>query len=279
MTNSQRAMRRIKIASVVTVSLALVGTALYYLLRPVATCFDGIQNQKEGGVDCGGSCSSVCAEVFAPEAFIIREAAFVPGNSSSEYDALAKVRNQNGTIGAAEIGYDFILRDAVGIEVGRVSGSDSILPQETKTLIAIGIKTSGVPVTVEVSFRDATWQRFSGYQERPQLTLYQMRFAKISSGAFYGEALGTLRNDSTFDFRSVTVKVVLRDATGKPVALNQTEVATLISGDIRDFTLKFPKAFPGEVATVEAEAGTDFYHQDNFIQRYRSGNTQFQKLR
>ncbi len=279
MTNSQRAVRRIKIASVVTVFLALVGTALYFLLRPVATCFDGIQNQKEGGVDCGGSCSIVCAEVFAPEAFIIREAAFVPGNASFEYDALAKVHNQNGTIGASEIGYDFILRDAAGIEVGRVSGSDSILPQETKTLLAIGIKTSGVPATVEVSFRDATWQRFSGYQERPQLTLYQMRFNKISSGAFYGEALGTVRNDSTFDFRSVTVMVVLRDAAGKPIALNQTEVATLIPGDIRDFTLKFPKAFPGEVATVEAEAGTDFYHQDNFIQRYRSGNAQFQKLR
>jgi len=271
-------MKRVKIVSVAIVFLALVGTILYFSTKPKETCSDKKRNQGETGVDCGGPCGA-CAEIFSPEALLVREAAFVPGNSSSEYDVVAKVYNPNDTIGASEIGYDIILRDSTGSEVGRASGTDSLLPQETRTLLSIGVRTSGAPASAEVSFRDARWQRFSGYQERPPLTVYRTRFDKISSGPFFGEAFGTLRNDSTFDFRAVTVKVVLRDASGRPVAINQTEVNTLLSGDVRDFTLRFPKAFPGEVSTVETEADVDFFHEENFIRRYRTGSEQFQMLR
>ncbi|MGB8246634.1 MAG: hypothetical protein WCE98_01305, partial [Chlorobium sp.] len=188
------------------------------------------------------------------------------------------VYNPNDTIGASEITYDISLRDAGGAEVGMISGADSILPQETKTILVVRVATTGVPASVGITFRDATWQRFSGYQERPKLSLYRTRFDKLSSGPFYGEVFGTLRNDSPFDFRAVTVKVILRNAAGDPVALNQTEVNTLLAGDIRDFTLRWPQAIPGEVASVETVADTDFYHEQNFIERYRSGNEQFQSL-
>jgi len=277
MLYSHRAMKKMRIATLVGVFLAVVVTILFFALKPAATCFDKKRNQGETGIDCGGPCGA-CAEVFNPDAFIVREASFVPGSGLNEYDVFAKVYNPNGTIGAASIGYDLILKNASGVEVGRASGTDSLLPQETKTLLAVGVATTGVPATAEVSFRDATWQRFSGYQERPPLILYRTRYDKISSGPYFGEAFGTLRNDSSFDFRTVTVKVILRDASGKAVALNQTDVNTLLSGDNRDFTLIWPRAFQGEVATVDMEADADFFHEDNFIRRYRTGNEQFQKL-
>ncbi|NTW90066.1 MAG: hypothetical protein HGB37_04130 [Candidatus Moranbacteria bacterium] len=277
MDSSGRLMRRVRIISAVTAFVVVVGTGLYFLLRTAPTCTDGKKNQGETGIDCGGRCGA-CPEVFNPEPFVIREAVAVPGNSASEYDVVAKVYNPNDTIGASEIRYDISLRDTGGKEIGRVSGTDSILPQETKTLLTISVATTGTPASVDITFRDAAWQRFSGYQERPKLSLYRTRFDKLSSGPFYGEVFGTLRNDSPFDFRAVTVKVILRNAAGMPIALNQTEVNTLLSGDIRDFTLRWPKAIPGEVAVVETVADTDFYHEQNFIERYRSGNEQFQSL-
>ncbi|NTW76042.1 MAG: hypothetical protein HGB34_04030 [Candidatus Moranbacteria bacterium] len=277
MNHSERLMRRVRLVSAVAFFLFIVGMAAYFLLRTPPTCVDGKRNQGEIGIDCGGKCDA-CPEMLSPDPFVIREAEVVPGNVSGEYDVVAKIYNPNDMIGASEVTYDVSLHDASGVIMGRVSGTDSILPQETKTILLLGIVTTQTPVSVEVSFRDERWQRFSGYQERPKLTLYRTRFDTLSSGPFYGEAFGTLRNDSSFDFRSVTIKVILRDATGKPVALNQTEINTLLSGDIRDFTLRWPKAFPGNASSVEAVADTDFYHEENFIERYRSGNEQFQSL-
>lgn len=277
MTNSQRKMKRVRIATVVIAFLIAVGAILYFVFRPAATCSDGKKNQNETGVDCGGICGA-CPDVFNPDPFVVRESAFVSGNDSGVYDVFAKVHNPNDTIGASQVRYDLVLKDSSGSEVGRVSGTDSLLPQETRLLVAVGVHASGVPASVSVSFRDATWQRFSGYQERPQLTVYRTRFDKLSSGPYYGQVFGTLRNESPYDFRTVTVKMVLRDASGTPIALNQTEINTVLAGDNRDFTLIFPKAFSGDAATIEAETDADFFHQDNFIQRYRSGNEQFQKL-
>ncbi|HWQ60625.1 MAG TPA: FxLYD domain-containing protein [Candidatus Fimivivens sp.] len=277
MTNSQRSMKRLRITSVVILFLVAVGAVAYYLFRPAQTCIDGRRNQNETGVDCGGVCGP-CTDVLDPDPFVVREAAFVSGNGSGIYDVFVKVHNPNDTIGAAQVRYDIVLKDTSGSEVGRIPGVDSLLPQETRLLVAVGAHVTGIPASVEVSFRDATWQRFSGYQERPQLTVYRTRFDKLSSGPYFGQVFGTLRNESSYDFRSVTVKMVLRDASGTPVALNQTEINTVLAGDNRDFTLIFPKAFPGDVASVEAETDADFFHQDNFIKRYRSGNEQFQKL-
>lgn len=278
MNHSERLMRRARLVSAVGAFLLVVGTAAYFLLRTPPTCADGKRNQGEIGIDCGGKCDA-CPETLSPDPFVVREAEAVPGNITGEYDVVAKVYNPNDMIGASQVTYDVSLRDASGAVVGRVSGTDSILPQETKTILLIGVVSTDKPASVEVSFRDERWQRFSGYQERPKLTLYRTRFDTLSSGPFYGEAFGTLRNDSPFDFRAVTIKVILRDAAGKPVALNQTEVNTLLSGDIRDFTLRWPKSFPGNATSVEAVADTDFYHEENFIERYRDTNQDFQNLR
>ncbi|NTW15680.1 MAG: hypothetical protein HGA38_04950 [Candidatus Moranbacteria bacterium] len=278
MTSSQRLIRRSKIAAVVILFLSLVGIGAYFALRTPPSCTDGRKNGGETGVDCGGSCGA-CPEVLAPEALVIREASVVPGNSASESDAVFKIYNPNDTIGASSVSYDVIFRDTGGSEIGRVSGVDSVLPQETKIVLAIGAAVSGKAVSADIVFRDAKWQRFSGYQERPRLSVYRTRFETVTSGAFYGQAIGTLRNESPYDFRTVTVKVVLRDSSGKPLSVNQTDLNTLLSGDVRDITLPWPSAFPGTVASVEAVADTDFYHQENFIGRYRDASQEFQSLR
>ena len=41
------------------VIFGLIGAGIYFALTSKeATCFDGIQNQNEEGVDCGGSCNT-----------------------------------------------------------------------------------------------------------------------------------------------------------------------------------------------------------------------------
>lgn len=268
MTSASRMFKRIFIAGTVMFFMALFGASWYFLSAPATTCFDGERNQGEQGTDCGGPCSEACPEVYDPAELIVREAAFVPGGEEGVYDVLGTVYNPNDELGASDITYVFRLKGASGETLVEMSGRSFILPQETKTILAVGLRAPSRPQEVEIVFPDAEWEKFSGYRERPALSILYKRYEKIADGPFFGEATGTLSNDSLFDFGSIVVKVILRDADGKPIAFNQTEMNTVLSKENRDFRLRWPKAFPGEVASIDVEPEADIYHSENFIRRY-----------
>lgn len=270
--------KRLSIVGIVVFFVALFGGSWYFLTAPDPSCFDGKQNQAERGTDCGGPCSTACQEAFVPDPLVVREVAFVPGGGEGEYDVLAKAYNPNDELGAAVLPYVFRLKDASGNVLVEANGTGFILPQETKTFLLVGLKTTSSPQSVEIVFPEAQWEKFSGYRERPSLSIANKRYDRVSSGPFFGEAQGTLTNDSIFDFRSILVKVILRDAAGKPLAFNQTEMNTVRTRENRDFRLRWPKAFPGEVAQIDVEPEADVYHEENFIQQYVEPG-KFQDLR
>lgn len=256
------------IVSIVCAFLSTVGIGVFFVVRPDPTCFDGRRNQGESSTDCGGPCRA-CADEYHPEAFVIRETAIVPGGNKTTYDALVRVQNPNDELGASELAYEFRLRDADGSVLDTIRGTGFILPQETKTFLAVGLHSETQPAAVEVVFVGQRWQKFSGYQEKPSMSVVDTRYGELTSGPFFSEAVGTLMNDSEFDFRSILVKVVLRDGAGKPIALNQTEMNTVLSRESREFVLRWPKSFPGAVARIEVEPDVDFFRDENFVKRYR----------
>lgn len=270
--------KRILIVGTVTFFVALFGVSWYFLSAPDATCFDSERNQGEQDVDCGGPCSAACPEVHDPQDLVVREAAFVSGGEEGVYDVLGTIYNPNDELGASDIGYVFRLKGASGEVLAEMGGRSFILPQETKTILGVGLKAPSWPQSVEIVFADAEWEKFSGYQERPALSILYKRYEKITDGPFFAEATGTLSNDSLFDFGSIIIKVILRDADGKPIAFNQTEMNTVLSKENRDFRLRWPKAFPGEVASIDVEPEADIYHSENFIRRYIETG-KFQELR
>lgn len=270
--------KRFLIVTTVALFTALVALSWHFLSIPEATCFDRERNQGEQGTDCGGPCSAACPEVYTPQDLVVREAAFVFGGEEGVYDVLGTVYNPNDELGASDLEYVFRLKGASGEVVAEMRGRNFILPQETKTILAVGLRAPSRPQSVEIVFPDATWEKFSGYRERPTLSILYKRYEKITDGPFFAEATGTLSNDSLFDFGSIVVKVILRDASGKPIAFNQTEMNTVLSKENRDFRLRWPKAFPGEVASVDVEPEADIYHSENFIRRYIEKG-KFQELR
>lgn len=268
MTSTQRMMKRLTIVGVVVFFVALVGGSWYFFTASAPSCSDGKQNQGERGADCGGPCAKACPMALVPDPLVVREVAFVPGGGEGEYDVLAKAYNPNDELGASVLPYVFRLEDASGNVLAEAGGTGFILPQETKTFLLVGLRSATAPQRVEVSFPDPEWEKFSGYKEKPALSILNRRYERISSGPFFGEVQGTLVNDSVFDFRSILVKVVLRDVNGKPLAFNQTEMNTVRTRENRYFSLKWPKAFPGEVVQVDIEPEADIYHEENFIRQY-----------
>lgn len=266
-----RKMKQSFIASVYVFLIVLMGTGIYFFfLKPPATCFDNKRNQDEQGVDCGGMCQVVCQENIIGTDLEITEIAFVK-SQAGQYDVLGKIYNANDEIGASSFVYTVLLQDGAGNVLATRSGESYILPQETKYLLELNLATEIIPVSASLRISEVKWERFTGFQEKPVINVYQKRYNAISSGAGFGEAYGLLSNESPYDFRSIIVKVILRDIAGNPLAFNTTEMRTVKSHEERDFRLVWPNAFSGTVEKIEMEVDADVYHSENFMRQYFPG--------
>ena len=239
---------------------------VYAWFNTNATCTDGIRNQNEQGIDCGGVCSLQCVRAIETNPLEIRESALLY-SSKDHFDVLIALHNPNDEAGASSFHYKMELKNDAGVTVATREGNNFILPQETKYLPEINVLAPGAK-TVAVTFSDYQWKRFSGYQEKPALSVSRKSYEVISSGVGFGRAFGVVSNDSLFDFQSIRVKVVLRDISGKPLGVNMTEMRTMTVGTVRDFGLIWPMAFPGTVDHIEVEVEADVFHLENFMKQY-----------
>lgn len=263
----RRSQKRLSIGLVYGVIVALLATGVYFLVRPTPTCTDGKQNQNETGVDCGGVCGA-CQETPVVQDMGVLETAWVPSGKPGKYDLLARVSNVNDDFGASSFQYSFRAFASNGSVLTEVSDTSFIFPRDDRYLFAMGVSLSENPSRIELTITGVQWEQLAEYQEKPPINIYNRKYERISSGVGFGRATGLVANESAYDFESVLIMVVLRDADGKPLALNENEMRTMKAGEQRDFTLVWPDAFPGDVAKVDVRSSANIYRSDSFIRQY-----------
>jgi hypothetical protein len=260
--------KRLTIIAVYFLIFFVLGTGGYLAFKPQPSCFDGKQNQNEEDIDCGGICTLACVEEVIGNDLLVREITFIQ-TGEGKYDIVARIFNPNNDIGAGRFRYALSLKDASGNEVARVAGMNFILPQETKSLLALNLESVVAPTKAVIELSDFGWQRLRGYQAKPELNIYSKRYVEQPDPTVFGAVTATLVNDSVYDFRTVELKVILRDVKGNPLAVNQSQMQTVTVGREQDIRLVFPEPFAGTVANVEIEAEADIYDSDNFLKRYK----------
>jgi len=260
--------KRLTIVSVYLLIFLVLGTGGYMAFKPQPSCFDGKQNQNEEDIDCGGICALACMEEIVGNDLLVREITFIP-TGEGKYDIVARIFNPNNDIGAARFRYSLFLKDTNGKELVRVSDVNFILPQETKTLLALNLESAELPAKAVIELSNFEWQRLRGYQAKPELNIYSRRYVEKPDETVFGAVTATIVNDSLFDFRTVKLKVVLRDTAGVPLAANQSEMQTVTVGREQDIRIVFPGSFAGSVSQVEIEAEANIYDSENFLKRYK----------
>jgi len=239
---------------------------MYMWLRPVASCTDGKKNQNETGVDCGGVCATKCAIVA--QNLTSQESGFVESGISGKLDLYARVSNPNATFGSKKFQYEFKLFDSAGNVAATKKGVSYILPAESKYIVENNVEFNGTPSRVEFNIINQEWSEFADFYESPQLKVVNKTYGQIGSGVGFSEVKGLLKNESSFNFNTIRLDVILKDVNDSVIALNSTEMNTVKSGENRDFRALWLNRFPGEVMNVEVQVGVNIFESDTFIKQY-----------
>ena len=271
----RRKTKQLLISGVYVLILLVIIFGIYERLKPGPSCTDGLKNQDEAGVDCGGICPNKCA-VVASSQLAVTETGFVESGLESDYDVYGVVAYPNQTLGSNTFSYQFTVKDASGAVIGTKNGASFILPGDTKYVIEPNLALTGTPTKVELTISDPQWIEANEYYQAPQLNVVNKNYDQITGGVGFAEATGLLKNESPLDFSSIKLDIILKDAQGQVVALNSTVMNTVQAGENRDFRVTWPNRFTGEVANMWVQAQANIFAQDAFVKK-NFNQAQFQQ--
>ena len=274
---ARRFSKQLIIALIFLLILSGFGFLVYYFSQPAPSCFDGIQNQGEEGIDCGGPCLP-CELVNIKEIEILWIKA-LPGQNDF-YDLAAQIKNPNQNYGSGQVPYHFELYDSKDNLIAQYSGSTFILPNQTKYLVQARIEASQASnriSEVNLSFGEIEWQKLEDYQ-LPQLFIQQKEYHLLESEELgFSQAKGVLINKSNFYFDKIDIDILLFDSSHHLLALNTTEVRTLLAGQGRDFVATWFEKIEGQVSFVEMEAETNVFDPANYLSPIKGELERFQE--
>ncbi len=240
---------------------------IYQWLKPAPDCFDGIKNQNEEGLDCGGICAKKC-DIKTQQDLKVLAAGFAPSGSGNNFDLYAQVENSNQNLGSNKFFYQWTVKDSSGAIIASKSGANFILPGETKYVIENNLAVKDTPDKIELFISNPEWVEANEFYEAPQLKIVNKQYNEISSGVGFSEAVGLLKNESPLDFSKIKIKIILKNDFGKIVAINSTELNTVKSGENREFRAGWPSRFPGSVSNMEIQPEVNVFDSEAFFRRF-----------
>lgn len=226
--------RQIMIIGVLSLLLIGIFTLGFYLLfsKP-KTCFDGIKNQGETGIDCGGDCARICRDdsrgliVSWVRLFKIRDGL---------YSAAAQIENPNVGSIASNVPYTFTLKDKSGATVTTREGEVFIPSHKSFVIFEGTIQADSLPETVFFQFDESPdWQK-SSYVE-PELVIENKQLANEDTSP---RLTATVRNPNISEVKDITLSALVYDDQGNTVQVSQTYVEEIAPGASANVTFTWP---------------------------------------
>jgi len=272
---SRRTTKQFIIALIFFFILFGFGFLVYYLSQPAPSCSDGIQNQSEEGIDCGGPCLP-CQLVYIKDIEVLWTKAMA--SQGDFYDLAAQIKNPNQNYGSGQVPYQFELYDFNGNLIVQYPGLTFILPNQTKYLIQLKKQSIiGRPSQIKLSFGEIKWEKLEDYQP-PQLFIQQKEYRLLTSQELgFSQVRGVLINKTNFDFNKISLDILLLDSSRQLLAVNATEIGALSAGQERDFVATWFRRIIGQVTFVEVEAETNIFDPSNFLLPERGEPEKFQE--
>jgi len=208
----------------------------YFYASP--TCYDGVKNGGEVGIDCGGKCIPICAtQVSAPEVEWTESFLIAP----YQYNAVAYVRNANMTAGTPNLNYTFRFYSKDNQLITERSGQTSLLPNGITPVFAGRIDTMNRELSrTEIELDPISlWLPVSEGRDRFRIGTFDLTGADSSP-----HLTAEIENTSLQPAKNIDVVATIFDSAGTPLTASRTyreQLAARSSTDL-DFTWPNPIA-------------------------------------
>lgn len=245
---SWAARRRLIILSILGVAIAIILTVIFTtVFYKTPSCVDGVQNQGEDGIDCGGSCSYLCTALEQPPTVLFIKALT---NTAGRTDVVASIENKNTTAAAKNVPYTVSLYGADHVLVQEVSGTLDLPPGATETVFIAGIVSGKQAVaTAFLDIAPSAPQWFS-------MTIDPRVMPRVSNVTQSGtpsapriEAI--LANGSAATLENVQVVVLVRDIRNDVIAASKTLVPIIPAQGTATAIFTWNSAFSGTTVSIE----------------------------
>ena len=217
--------------------LVVVGSIVvgfyFAFLKPTPTCFDGIQNQNERGIDCGGLCIKACIPSDLKPLELVEEPHIIPVDDMHA-SLLARVLNPNIGYAAKNFTYTFSIYYGDDVPGPVFSGSSYLHAGEAKYIILPNVPIStGHASRAVVEFRNAEWAPADAFQ-KPRL---RVAHAATQTDNTWTMIDGVAANDDTVVIPLIEAVGIFRDKLGMAAGVSQVEIKNLAPMGSRPFTI------------------------------------------
>ncbi len=197
----------------------IIAGATYFLhIYKPPSCTDGIQNQEEMGVDCGGPCTIICSNLVS-QPIILWQRSFE--SAHGYYNAVAYVENPNMNLGVAEVYYSFKLYDSRGIFIVERQGKTFLVPNERFAIFEQVLSVGEIiPKTTTFTFtRFSPWTKIS--REKTPLTVGGPQLSGMDTKP---KITASLQNKSLVPVKNINVTAVVYDSNENAIGASATVV-------------------------------------------------------
>lgn len=231
------------IGAVVVAFLLIFSISVFY---KAPSCSDGVQNQGESGIDCGGPCAYLCTEQEQAPTVLFTKAV---SNGQGRLDAVAEVENKNAAA-ARNVPYTITFYGTNQIEVGAVSGVLDLPPNATVPVFVPGVATGNLTVTGAFLTIDSS---LISWYSMPVDTrvVPSVSGTHISGSTSSPHIEATLSNGSNAPLSNVRAIVFVRDGAGNIIDASATVVENIPAQGSATALFTWNAPFSGVPALIE----------------------------
>ena len=232
-----RRAKQVLYSSSYLVVFLLISFFVYLIFfKTEASCFDKVQNQGEGGVDCGGPCSEICRSEVKPIEIVDEGRILRP--DESHLSLLSKVRNPNLDYAARSFTYTFSLYDDKGSLTQNLSGESFIYAGEVDRYILLAnLNFPNKEVSrVSIKIQDEKWVKAEDFP-RPKINIQNKETVSGSGGI---EVQGRVVNLDSVILPAVKIIGLFYGQFGQIAGASESEVQDLIPNESRSFSINHP---------------------------------------
>ncbi len=239
-----------KIIGIIAIIVIILAAIFVYFkfIKHDPTCFDGIQNQDERGIDCGGICSLMCLSDVRPLIPLWTRPIKITGDV---YSVVSYIENQNIGNGVEEIPYEIRMYDDKNILVAQpIQGKTFIGPNDRTAIFETGIKVGNrVPKTAFLKFLETPkFVRVDNRWNDQSLAAQNDVLTDIDTAP---KLSAQIKNLTLETFHNIPVVAIIYDDKGNAIASSQTFVDEIDPDASVPVYFSWPEPFSGVAARRE----------------------------